>query len=520
MGNFDVFLSYSNEDVGIVSQLASALEGLGLRVWFDRNVLAPGQPWQRDLYEGILQSSATAVCIGSEGVGNWQQVEMEQAIAEQVEKGNHRVIPVLLPGVDSKAVQLSPFLKRNTWVQLRGDVSERTTLERLYWGVTGKKLTTVEKKPVNPARVPTEAVNDAISNLRDTLQLDNVTYFVGPAAAQAEIGLPPTPCEITRGLLLDLRLIEADYHHLLPPIDVVGSYYAARSGPTLLEGRVIEMIASRSTKLSKTHEGLAELIGLLADRPKPRIRSRAQQLIVTTNLDVMIERALLQRGISFTRFVQYTSAARIQMNQYRAVTVLPNRSIQLASNDRTLTARWENWDEVDDIIANYGKTMYGDMPGENPLPLHSLPLKELSGDGPVLYKFRGSQDVPRSCALSVDQYLNYTGRLFRGNCVPAQVTEILNTTPIVLFGYGYFDPDFRLIYHNLIRRTVELRQDPVYSVQVPPDLEQHDSYRQMELRLWDRVKNALRDLGVTTLECSGEEFLRMLIERLRQPRVA
>lgn len=40
--DYDVFLSHSSEDKGIVRELAKRLKGDGLRVWLDEWVIQPG----------------------------------------------------------------------------------------------------------------------------------------------------------------------------------------------------------------------------------------------------------------------------------------------------------------------------------------------------------------------------------------------------------------------------------------------------------------------------------------------
>src|ERR1017187_1588027 len=265
MPDFDVFLSYSSGDKAIVAQLAAELKQLGLEVWFDEWVRTPGTPWQPDLLEGVEESAATAVCLGSAEMGKWQRVEMETALAKQVE-GQHRVIPVVLPNVPEDKVQLPPLLKRNTWVLLSENLSDRGTLERLYWGITGKKLSQASPEPIKPEPVSNQAVARAIDSLRDTLKNDNVTYLLGSGTSQGDAMLPPSACEIARGLLLDLRLIDSDYSQLLPPVDVAGSYYAVRSGVTKLEGRIVDMIANRSANVPGAHRRLAQLVSILANR--------------------------------------------------------------------------------------------------------------------------------------------------------------------------------------------------------------------------------------------------------------
>ena len=163
--------------------------------------------------------------------------------------------------------------------------------------ITGKKLVATARPVTQPRPLQNEAIEEAVESLAETLGTENVTYFIGAGAYSGAVTLPPSSSEITREMLRDLQLIDDFYKFLVPPVDIVGSYYAANSGTGKLENKVVDMINNRSSVVPRLCQQLADLLSLLARRPVPRIRARVQQLIVTTNLDVMIERALLQKGI-------------------------------------------------------------------------------------------------------------------------------------------------------------------------------------------------------------------------------
>jgi hypothetical protein len=517
---YHVFLSYSGEERAVVEEIGTELKGLGLKVWFDRWVLPPGEPWQRHLLEGVEQSAATLLFVGPNGLGRWQEEELGAAINKRVAEGNHRIVPAILPGVSPDQIKLPLILKNFTWVLLQENLHDRVPLERLYCGITGAKYVAQPGPRDSSTKPGGGAIDHATADLREVLKTDNITYFVGTGAANGGDSMPPSASEITRGLLVDLHLIDSSYDKLLPPVDVASAYYAAEAGASRLERRIVDMVSARSGEIPKLHGQIAELIRLLSKRPKLRSRNRMQQLIVSTNLDLLMERALLRAGVSFTRLVQNTAACKIEVNRYDKVSRSAERTISLGD----IAVDADNWDELDDAIANYGRSSVAGSEGESPGTgaLHKLPIKELCGDDPILYKFRGSQDVRGSCALSVDQYLRYLRGLLRQVLVPAQITEILNSTPLLLFGYGYFDPEFRLVYHGLLRQTLELGLEPVYSVQLPPDRQSQDAYRRMELDLWERMKDsALRELKINTLEAASEEILEALLETLRtQPAAA
>ncbi len=102
----------------------------------DPFVEPPGVPWQQLLEEGIQHSKSIAVLIGKDGLGPWEDEEMQAALVLAV-KDKRPVIPVLMPGAPSKP-KLPLFLGNRTWVDLRGGFV-KASVDKLVWGITGKK---------------------------------------------------------------------------------------------------------------------------------------------------------------------------------------------------------------------------------------------------------------------------------------------------------------------------------------------------------------------------------------------
>jgi predicted phosphodiesterase len=133
--NFDVFLCYNSEDRSAVKRIGESLKKRGILPWMDEWESRPGLPWQRVLEEQIRQIKSAAVFIGKEGIGPWQQMELEAFLREFVDRGCP-VIPVLLLDAPKKP-KLPIFLKGMTWVDFRKD--DPDPLERLIWGITGER---------------------------------------------------------------------------------------------------------------------------------------------------------------------------------------------------------------------------------------------------------------------------------------------------------------------------------------------------------------------------------------------
>ncbi len=133
--DFDVFLCHKGIDKPAVKKIGEQLKVEGLLPWLDEWELRPGLPWQRALEEQIEHIKAAAVFVGKDGLGPWQQMELEAFLREFVDRGCP-VIPVLLDYAPDKP-RLPVFLRGMEWVDFRK--SDTEPLERLIWGITGKR---------------------------------------------------------------------------------------------------------------------------------------------------------------------------------------------------------------------------------------------------------------------------------------------------------------------------------------------------------------------------------------------
>ena len=153
---YDVFLSHNSCDKPAVAQLKQLLCERGLDSWLDRDELRPGLNWQRELAKAIQQSRSVAVLIGADGIGPWEDEEMQAALNLAVQRQKQQpddpfpVIPVLLPGCPDKP-DIDLFLANRTWVDLRDGFTDEP-LDRLVYGITGKKP--VRRQVPNQGTVP------------------------------------------------------------------------------------------------------------------------------------------------------------------------------------------------------------------------------------------------------------------------------------------------------------------------------------------------------------------------------
>jgi hypothetical protein len=132
---FDVFLCHNSSDKDEIRKIATRLKEERLRPWLDEEQLRPGARWQRALQEQLSKIRTAAVFVGANGVGPWQDIEIEAFLVELVQRGCP-VIPVILHSAP-KFPDLPPFLRQLTWVDFR--TSRPDPWMRLLWGVTGTR---------------------------------------------------------------------------------------------------------------------------------------------------------------------------------------------------------------------------------------------------------------------------------------------------------------------------------------------------------------------------------------------
>jgi hypothetical protein len=132
-----IFLSHNSEDQPVVREIAAALKRRRFQSWLDEEDLPPGRPWQDVAEEAIKTCQSAVVFVGQSGMGPWEREEVRALLTQAVKRGL-AVIPVLLPGSPKKP-DLPLFLAERTWLDLRADGITPEGLDRLVWGITGKK---------------------------------------------------------------------------------------------------------------------------------------------------------------------------------------------------------------------------------------------------------------------------------------------------------------------------------------------------------------------------------------------
>lgn len=120
----DVFICYNSQDHVAVTEIASALEQDGTRVWTDRSALRGGDVYAEAIAAAIATAKFGVVCCGKHGLGRWQALEIRALLRAHAERGT-RIVPVVLADAPPGAVSWTDMLNDFHFIDLRTKTQER-----------------------------------------------------------------------------------------------------------------------------------------------------------------------------------------------------------------------------------------------------------------------------------------------------------------------------------------------------------------------------------------------------------
>jgi formylglycine-generating enzyme required for sulfatase activity len=168
------FLSYNSQDLGLIQSLEAALQrkDADAHVYFAPKSERAGGFWLPSLAREIAEATVFVLLVGEKGVGPWQVLEYNEALARRVKEPAFPLVPVVLDGQPAPGL---PFLRQLHWI-VTADPSAESSLALLMDAADGGGWTPKElwrhTAPYRGLAAMTEADSD---------------YFFGRARETAEV---------------------------------------------------------------------------------------------------------------------------------------------------------------------------------------------------------------------------------------------------------------------------------------------------------------------------------------------
>lgn len=109
---YDFFISHASEDKeDFVRTLYQALNDAGYQVWYDEITLKVGDSLTAEINKGLIKSKF-AVVVASEAFirKNWTRYEFESLVAQEMDSGTKRILPIWHGVSKDQIINFSPNL--------------------------------------------------------------------------------------------------------------------------------------------------------------------------------------------------------------------------------------------------------------------------------------------------------------------------------------------------------------------------------------------------------------------------
>lgn len=445
-----VFLYNSGDRplVRAVFEVASPdLRANGYAPWMDHPPFpAPGgltgtAGWEEQIRAAVADAAVVFYCLGPAGPGPWQadqEAPMLAAERARREAGGEpplAVIPVLFDRAEARlpdwATRLNIANKDRRLVH-PGAVW-RAMRELLARGAEGEEW--VAEDPDDPVTAIFQAV------ALDDNPTPGLTLFVGPYALGSGEGDDERfgPAQVAQALLAGVRIGDgAGAARRWRSLALWPSEAAEWLRLDLGEDEVRKRLRACLSRLEGDPPELARAVGELAlcfhawRRRRPAPRDWCGLLLLTTRIDLALERRLHDERVPFTRYLPTVKDARQE----------PVRRKFLQEWDPALP--WVP--EVPPTAAQRPSVDRGPIPAPGSAGADAFHSMEDAAPV-VLVKLCGALDVPQSLVHTTSGFLT-AAEGFRA--LPRRLLEFLSDTPQVLLGRGFASPLLQLIRREVL----------------------------------------------------------------------
>jgi len=406
---------------------------------FNESVGALGAhaPVDEQIERAIENAFAIVYFVGKTGPGPYQR-SIEAPLIKKVltaRSGTEnplRFVPVLLSSGDLN--DLPPWARQFALVN-----EERSAVNMAMWRSI-RALLGSDPQAFDPDFIPPQKTSSLATWVRQIVehlgQPSNLTIFVGPYAPPHEGSVGPAA--MSERLLGQLHIPIRELNPLIPWPSEAAEWIKVAS----MRGRVLHVLLSDAalTRVGKFPSRVAAQIASLASRwsASPR-RGRTSGhgwnglLLLTTRIDLGLEKALHGQGVAFTRYLP-TALKDDDKGGIRHVLQHWTPGGTYDADPEAVRGPWTN------VEGYWTRPAPSNKKKEDPARHVN---EALDAAAPViLIKLCGSIDTQSSLVVTVSDLFQEAERLRH---LPPQIREAIQSSPRLLIGRGFASPLAQLI---------------------------------------------------------------------------
>lgn len=478
----NVFVSYSQKDRDWMDRVLPFLDHLerdGRLEVFEDSRIDSGDEWYRRIETAIDQADQAILLVSRDFLASEFIRTMElPRLLRKANEGSLRIHPLVVRPVDWESSSLAHLEAVN---------DPQKTLLEMTPAEQERKLMQLEAMVLRQERVcdasPPSAteIDDKVAEVRTWLLQRRLSFYVGGWTSLGDPDTPPTPRELIDTVMERFSL--SSQNEILIPLDVLGSYFDLQEPPGALDELLERLMADRSRRIPPLHTKLARLLRATQDIEPSRThrRTRRQLMVITTNFDICLEKALLSEGVDFYRLVQIRGTGEIVVDHFR-------RRPEIVESPGLLDA---------------GIVSYGDE--------SSLDDAATDSHAVILFKAHGSADIGGSCCISCDHYYQSIRNGFK---LPPLLAGSINKNRDLFLGYSLLDSDLRTLAHTFNRDKDRGQPYRGLFVHAQPEDGEGDWFRRLERSLWTKLLRVSKMLDLDPVDRTEQTFLSELLAAL------
>jgi hypothetical protein len=549
---YDGTLLYSRQDEAAARALYDSLSQHGsVSIWFHPVSRCLGKNLTEEINAALESSRYVLVCLGA-SLGGYQNLEISTVLSGSTQ-GDYDVIPVFIPGFDKDLwFRKYHMLREKNAADLSRSLHHPTEL--------GKLVATLSVRPraaqhaattapmaralAGPAGPAAGHEHRTLRKIADAALANGMTFIVGPTVPDRHILAVPNPQAVAAELLQDLGLIDGSRHHeaLADPLMSTAQaafVYALKNGQTAAAESIKKKQSVLSVGQPASYVQLARLLAELeALRASATVSGSGygmrnfpglvnlKWLVVTTNIDLSLERAFLKACVPFTRAVLHCRSRQVlacamspvyrDANGLTVIGTVPHvheRAPAEVSDDE------HDWIRVcheesaarsptialEEVYRTYemNRLIREAWASHTPVTVDDLP----SLPAPVVLKINGSYDIEGSTVSEAQQ---------SSECGPG-ANEVMDKlldnniahNPAVLLGFSLTEPDFVHLFDRWLRRPwFELASTVTRAALLEPPTDIRDGQDRIYQVLADALETeAPEQLRVTPIRMGADQAL-------------